>query len=166
MPLKQRSRKWFLAVMRNPAWICLIWFGMTAGVSLLATPVRFSAPTITRPIALDVGQVVFAALNKAEFVALILLLIVVRVSDRAKSLWAGCGALALILFAQSMWLLPELSARTQQIIAGTEPAPSYVHGAYSILELSKLLLLLYLGFRSMQMLATDTGDLSSQRVKD
>ncbi len=166
MPLKQGSRKWFLAVMRNPAWICLIWFGMTAGVSLLATPVRFSAPTITRPIALDVGQVVFAALNKAEFVALILLLIVVRVSDRAKSLWAGCGALALILFAQSMWLLPELSARTQQIIAGTEPAPSYVHGAYSILELSKLLLLLYLGFRSMRMLVTDTGDLSSQRVKD
>ena len=53
MPLKQASRKRFLAVMRNPAWICLIWFGMTAGVSLLATPVRFTAPTITRPIALD-----------------------------------------------------------------------------------------------------------------
>ena len=86
MPLKQGSRKWFLAVMRNPAWICLIWFGMTAGVSLLATPVRFSAPTITRPIALDVGQVVFAALNKAEFVALILLLIVVRVSAQRSHL--------------------------------------------------------------------------------
>jgi len=158
------SRKRFLAVISNPAWICLIWFGMTAGVSLLATPIRFSAPTITRVIALDVGQVVFAALSKAEFVALILLLIVVRVSDRARSLWAGCGALALILFAQSLWLLPALSARTQQIIAGTEPAPSYVHGAYSILELSKLLLLLYLGFRSMQMLAATTSDHDPQRV--
>ena len=158
------SRNRFLTVLRNPAWVCLIWFGMTGGVSLLATPVRFSAATITRPVALDVGQVVFAALNKAEFVALILLLIVVRVSDRAKSLWAGCGALALILFAQSLWLLPRLSARTQQIIAGIEPAPSYVHGVYSVLELSKLCLLLYLGFRSMQMLATATSSTSPQRV--
>jgi hypothetical protein len=156
MPLKQASRKRFLGVIQNPAWICLIWFGMTAGVSLLATPVRFSASTITRSIALDVGQVVFAALNKAEFVALIILLILVRVSGKARELWAGCGALALILIAQSMWLLPELSARTQQIIAGVEPPPSYAHGAYSILELSKLLLLLYLGFRSMQMLQGGT----------
>lgn len=156
MPLKQASRKRILAAIRNPAWVCLIWFGMTAGVSLLATPVRFSAATITRSIALDVGQVVFAALNKAEFVALIILLILVRISGKARELWAGCGALALILIAQSMWLLPELSTRTQQIIAGTEPPPSYAHGAYSILELSKLLLLLYLGFRSMQMLQGET----------
>jgi hypothetical protein len=55
-----------------------------------------------------------------------------------------------------MWLLPELSARTQQIIAGIEPPPSIVHGVYSILELSKLLLLLYVGFRSLQMLTADS----------
>jgi hypothetical protein len=61
-------------------------------------------------------------------------------------------------------LLPALSARTQQIIAGTEPASSYVHGAYSVLELSKLVLLLYLGFRSMQMLATTASDPNSERV--
>lgn len=156
MLLKQETRNRILKVVRNPAWICLIWFGMTAGISLLATPVRFSASTITRPIALDVGRVVFIALDRAEFVALIILLILVRVSGFAKEFWAGCGALALILMAQSMWLLPELSARTQQIIAGTEPPPSYVHGLYSILELSKLLLLLYLGFRSMQMLTSGT----------
>ena len=156
MPAKSASRKRILAVVRNPAWVCLVWFGMTAGVSLLATPLRFSAATITRPIALDVGRVVFAALNKAEFVALIILLVLVRVSGKAKELWAGCGALALILIAQSMWLLPQLSARTQQVIAGMEPAASIVHGTYSILELSKLLLLLYLGFRSMQLLINGT----------
>ena len=156
MPLKHTLRKRFSAVILNPAWVCLIWFGMTAGISLLATPLRFSASTITRPVALDVGQVVFAALNKAEFVALIILLILVRTAGVAKELWVGCGALALILIAQSMWLLPELSARTQQIIAGIEPLPSIVHGVYSILELSKLLLLLYVGFRSLQMLGSGT----------
>ena len=156
MPLKHSSQKRLLDAIRNPAWICLVWFGMTAGVSLLATPLRFTAATITRPVALDVGQVVFAGLNKAEFVALVILLILVRVSGFAKDLWASCAALALILIAQSMWLLPELSARTQQIIAGAEPPPSFAHAAYSILELSKLLLLLYLGFRSMQKLTNGT----------
>jgi hypothetical protein len=156
MPPKHSSRKRIFNVIQNPAWICLVWFGMTGGVSLLATPLRFTAATITRPVALDVGQVVFAGLNKAEFVALVILLILVRVSGYAKDLWAGCAALALILIAQATWLLPELSARTQQIIAGAEPPPSFAHAAYSILELSKLLLLLYLGFRSMQKLTNGT----------
>ncbi len=128
---------------------------MTAGVSLLATPVRFTATTLTRPVALDVGRVVFAALNKAEFVALIVLLIVVRMTGKAKELWAFCGVLTLILMAQSVWLLPELAARTEQIIAGIEPGTSIAHAAYSILELSKLLLLLYMGFRSLQLLLTE-----------
>lgn len=145
-------RKCVMAIIRNPAWISFIWFGMTAGVSLLATPVRFSATTISRPVALDVGRVVFAALNKAEFVALIIVLVIVRVSDKAKALWPIAFALALILLTQAIWLLPELAARTDQIIAGIEPAPSIAHAAYSILEICKLLLLLFLGFRSLQFL--------------
>ena len=135
---------------RNPAYVCFIWFGMTAGISLLATPIRFTAPLITRPVALDVGRVVFAALNKAELIALVILLVVVRVSGTARKLWMQCSALILILLAQTIWLLPELAARSQQIVAGVEPAPSMLHGTYSVLELSKLLLLLYLGFRSLQ----------------
>lgn len=136
--------------LKNPAYVCFIWFGLTAGVSLLATPVRFTAPLITRPVALDIGRVVFSALNKAELIALIILLIVVRVSGKARVLWMQCSALLLILLAQSVWLLPQLAERSQQIIAGIEPAPSMLHGTYSILELLKLSLLLYLGFRSLR----------------
>ena len=138
---------------------------LTAGVSLLATPVRFTATTLTRPVALDVGRVVFAALNKAEFVAFIILLIVVRMSGKAKELWAFCGVLTLILMAQSIWLLPELSARTEQIIAGIEPGASIAHAAFSILELSKLSLLLYIGFRSLQLLLTEQLANSRPAVK-
>lgn len=61
-----------------------------------------------------------------------------------------CIALVLILLAQSVWLLPQLAERSQQIIAGIEPAASMVHATYSSLELLKLLLLLILGFRSLQ----------------
>lgn len=133
----------------SPAWICFTWFGMTAGVSLLATPARFSAPLITRPVALDVGAVVFAVLNKAEFVALILLLIVVRVSGLAARWWAVCGVLTLILVAQSAWLLPELTARAGMVANGTEPPPSIAHAAYSTLELCKLMLLFACGVAAL-----------------
>jgi len=133
----------------NPAWVCFIWVGMTVGVSMIATPVRFTATSITRPIALDVGRVVFAALNKAEFVALVLLLLIVRVSDRTRELWAWCSILILIVLAQGAWLIPELAARTDIIVAGGEPPTSYAHAIYSSLELAKIGLLLFLGFRSL-----------------
>lgn len=133
----------------NPAWICFLWVGMTVGVSMIATPVRFTATTITRAVALDVGRVVFAALNKAELAAFIILLIIVRLSGRAKRLWTFVAALALIVIAQSAWLTPELAARTELIIAGVEPPSSYAHAIYSSLELLKIGLLLYLGFSSL-----------------
>ena len=129
------------AALASPAWLCFVWFGMTAGVSLLATPARFSAPLITRPVALDVGAVVFAVLHKAEFIALVLLLITIRVSGRAARWWVVCAVLTLILLAQSAWLLPELTARAAMVASGIEPPPSIAHAAYSTLELLKLALL-------------------------
>lgn len=133
---------------RDPGWLCFVWFGVTAGVSLLAAPVKFTAPTITRPVALDVGRVVFEALNKVELVLLIVLLILVRTSGRARELWAYCAVIALIMITQSAWLLPELSARAVMITGGQEPGPSIAHGAYAVTEVVKLATLLLLGFRS------------------
>lgn len=159
-----RQKRRVMRLVRNPGWVAFIWFGMTAGISLLATPVRFGVSALSRPVALDVARAVFAALNKAEFIALILLLILVRTSGMAKSLWAACAALALILIAQSIWLLPLLSARTDQIIAGLEPASSPAHAIYSILELTKLGLLLFVGFRAASAaLPAEPGTASGER---
>jgi len=126
-----------------------LWVGMTVGVSMIATPVRFTAASITRPIALDVGRVVFAALNKAELAALLMLLIIVRVAGLARKWWAVCAFLALIVLAQGVWLIPELASRTDIIMAGLEPPPSYAHAIYSSLELIKIGLLLFLGFSAL-----------------
>lgn len=133
----------------NPAWVCFTWVGMTVGVSMIATPVRFTATTITRPVALDVGRVVFAALNKAELLAVVLLLVIVRASGRSRELWMWASVLILIVLAQGAWLIPELAARTDIILAGGEPPPSHAHAIYSALELIKIGLLLFLGFRSL-----------------
>ena len=136
------------SALRNPGWVAFVWFGMTAGISLLEAPVKFTAPSLTRAVALDVGRVVFSALNKAELIALILLLILVRISGKARDWWGSCSLLAVIVLAQSAWLLPALNARAQMIMAGTEPAASHVHGTYAVLELLKLATLLFVGFRA------------------
>ena len=107
-----------MTILRNPAWTSFTWLGMTAGVSLLATPLRFGAETISRAVALDVGRVVFNGLNKAEFVLLVIVLVQLRVSGHTRALWMPAFALALILIVQASWLLPELSARTDIVIAG------------------------------------------------
>lgn len=133
----------------NPAWVCFTWFGMTAGVSLLSTTARFSAPLVTRPVALDIGRVTFEWLNKAELVALVLLLIVVRASGRSREWWAIVGALVLIVIAQSVWLLPELAARTDMVTSGIEPPPSPAHAIYSISELVKLGILFAAGVTAL-----------------
>ena len=143
----------------NPGWLCFSWFGMTAAISLLESPARFAAPALSRAAALDLGRVVFAALNRAELIALVLLLLLVRISGTARRFWGETGALALIVMAQSVWLLPALAARSLEILAGSEPEPSLAHPIYIVLEMLKLLLLLSLGFRSLSLLSKSPADL-------
>lgn len=133
----------------NPGWVCLAWFGMTAGVALLAVPAQFGATSTTRPVALDVARAIFTVLNKAELVALVLLLVVVRVSGNARRWWGAVSVLAFIMLLQTVWLLPELAERARLILGGTEPPPSIAHAAYSTLELVKLGLLLILGLTAI-----------------
>jgi hypothetical protein len=137
------------AALSNPGWVCLTWFGMTAGVSLLAVPAQFGASSATRAVSLDVARTIFTTLNKAELIALVVLLIVVCVSGNARRWWAGASVLALIVLMQTVWLLPELAERSRMILAGTEPPPSIAHAAYSTLELVKLGLLLVLGLAAI-----------------
>jgi len=137
------------ASLENPAWLCFLWVGMTAGISFIGIPEMFSAPAVTRPVALDAGRVVFEALSKAELLALALLLVLVRISGQSRAMWAYVSTLALIQIAQSAWLLPVLASRAEQITAGVEPSPSSAHAIYAILAITKLLLLLLLGFRAL-----------------
>ena len=149
MPVNRPLPKALWARARNPAWLCFVWFGLTAGISLLEAPVKFTAPTITREIALDVGRVVFLALNRVEMIALILLLVLIRISGWSRRLWGAWALLVLIMVAQTAWLLPELAERSKLIVVGFDPGPSIAHGTYAVLELLKLALLLFLGFRTM-----------------
>ncbi len=148
--MKSEFLKDLKSSVRNPAWLCFLWVGMTAGISFIGVPAVFTADLLSRPETLDAARVIFAALNRAELIALVLLLILVRLSGQARPLWAFISVLTLIQLAQSAWLLPELAERAQQVASGTQPAPSMAHAFYSVLQIIKVVLLLTLGFRALR----------------
>lgn len=49
------------------SFLCTFWLGLVAGVTFLATPVKFLAPSLDRPTALDVGRATFRAFSLLEW---------------------------------------------------------------------------------------------------
>ena len=132
-------------ILLSPGPVLLIWLGVVIGISFIEAPVKFTAPTLTRPVAFDVGRVVFTALNRTELVLFALTLVLALVAERRRLFWIAAAVLAAMLAAQTLWLLPELVARSEMVIAGSEPPPSAAHGVYAAIELTKALLLAWLG---------------------
>ncbi len=46
--------------------LVLLWAGILIGVSFLAAPAKFNAPSLSLPVAMDVGRQEFGALNLVE----------------------------------------------------------------------------------------------------
>ncbi|MDQ8732311.1 hypothetical protein [Bradyrhizobium sp. LHD-71] len=138
-------RNWNMVV----AVLALVWAGLVIGVSGLATPVKFNAPSLTLPVALDVGRVTFNLLARVEWglaTALVLSGIAARVSYWR---WLLIALVVAIVLAQSFWLLPALDARVSAVIAGTPLPPSSLHGWYVAGEAMKIGALTLIGLGAL-----------------
>ncbi|MEM9209187.1 MAG: hypothetical protein AAGA61_08065 [Pseudomonadota bacterium] len=121
-------------ILRSPAWVCFVWFGLTVGAGLLAVLAIFAAEAASRAVSLDVARTVFEYLGKAELMLLVLLLILVRASGQAARLWAACAVLALITLAQAAdsppsfrrARIPSCAAWRRRLRLRTRPTPSRV----------------------------------------
>ena len=135
--------------------VAFIWSGMVLGISFLEAPVKFMAPSLTLPVALDVGRHVFGALNLVElgWMALSMALMVAAWSQLSRSGVIMLPVIWTVVAAQSLWLLPALNARASQIIAGEMPPDSYHHTIYCGLEVLKVVLLLTVGALLLKKLA-------------
>jgi hypothetical protein len=125
--------------------VTFVWFGFVSAISFMEAPVKFTAPSLTLAVGLDVGRHVFAVLNKVEIgFTLVSLLLLVRGGwpTRIAGLLA---ALAGIVALQTLWLLPALDARALVYMAGGTPLPSRLHFLYVALEAAKGVGLLILG---------------------
>lgn len=131
------------------AFVAALWLGVLLGVSFLATPVKFQAPSLDLPTALDVGRVTFALLSRTEWALCALLAGAALLAPRPWR-WAGVAILALALAVQALWLLPVLDERVGRIIAGeTVPATSH-HFLYIAVEAGKAALLLALSVAALR----------------
>ncbi|MEM9726319.1 MAG: hypothetical protein AAF909_12790, partial [Pseudomonadota bacterium] len=116
-----------------------VWAGVSLGGALVAAPAKFRAPSLTRPVALEVGRAQFAWVGATE--AALAAGLLGAMFLQSAPVWPG-ALLAIALFAaQRLGVMPFLDARTRQIIAGGGPPPSRLHQMFVLLEIAKFFLL-------------------------
>jgi hypothetical protein len=131
----------------------LFWSGLLFGVAFLATPIKFAAPSLSLPVAVDVGRQTFGMLNQFELGLSALLLGLLWRGARALPVRLGGLAVIAIVAVETFWLLPRLDQRAEIVIAGGEPAPSRLHQVYIGLDAVELVLLLTLGLATLYALS-------------
>lgn len=131
----------------------MLWIGLLLGVSFLATPAKFLAPSLSLAVALDVGRQTFGVFNKVEWALAILLLALVLAGPKARLSIAGAVVLAVMVVVETLWLLQVLDQRVGLIIAGQQPPESSLHVVYIVLQIVKLAVLCGLAAAAARRLA-------------
>ncbi len=121
--------------------ITILWIGFVLAISFLETPLRFSAESVTVPLALQIGRLVFHALNCCEwlFTVIVLVIMVWSRASRRSRCWYGIAVM--ILVAQTLILFLVLDGRTEAVIQNREVGDSPFHAIYVGFEVAKLIVL-------------------------
>lgn len=124
-----------------------LWIGFVCAISFLEAWLKFRAPGITVPLGLGIGRLVFAALNKIEWVFAIAIIVnILFVKGNNLTLSSILYFIPLVLLAlQSFWMLPVLDARAEIYLSGEIPPASTLHYYYVGMELIKVGCLLAFG---------------------
>lgn len=145
--------------------LCFVWAGMTLGISFLETPVKFTAPSVTLLVGLDIGRHVFGMFNKVEIIGAVLAGGLIILAHALRTLGLPVSAVILVVILQTGWLLPLLDARVGMILAGRTPPGTSYHLVYILLELLKLICLMAAGTKGLQTLqnTASAGKYTRQR---
>jgi len=124
-----------------------IWVGFICAISFMEAWLKFQAPGITVSLGLEIGRLVFGALNKVEWACTIAILASFLISKG--SLVSSNNLLycipVFLLVLQTVWLLPALDVRAEQYIEGIILPPSYLHFYYIGMEVTKVACLTLFG---------------------
>ena len=130
--------------------LIMLWAGVVIGVSFLAAPAKFNAPSLSLPVAMDVGRQEFGVLNLVEIGFAVLTLALAALARPGRLVWLGLALAVLVVAAQALWLLPALDLRALAIIQGETPPPAPWHTLYVGLEALKLVALLAAGWLALR----------------
>jgi hypothetical protein len=131
------------AVAQHILWFLpMLWLGMVLAISFLEAPLKFRAPGVTLPLGLGIGRLVFRALNAAEAVLAVLLVVAALITGPGKATWLWLGVAVVLLAVQILVVRPPLSRRADRVLAGEDLPRSHAHYWYIGLEIAKVIALL------------------------
>lgn len=124
-----------------------VWIGFVCSISFMEAWLKFRAPDVTLTIGLNIGKLIFATLNKAEwsFAALIAVFVFIGNGKRTRISQLLFGAAVFILFLQTAFMLPSLNERADAISHGMSVPQSLIHPAYIICDVLKVVVLFVFG---------------------
>lgn len=124
-----------------------LWLGFLLAISFMEAWLKFRAPGVTVSIGLGIGKLVFGALNKVEWVLIVLT--AANFYFVPKKIFSYRNLLffiaALMTALETFWGLPALDKIADQIIAGGVDTQPGLHVAYVTMETVKLIMLILLG---------------------
>ena len=129
--------------------IPFIWLGMVAAISFVETPLKFTAPGVTIEIGVGIGRIVFAALNKLEWILFTGWLLSIFISKGFAVPFTSLFVIITILSLQTFWLLPALTARIEMLQRGIQLVESPLHTYFIVAEIIKISCLLFTGFSTI-----------------
>lgn len=122
----------------------LLWVGFILAISFLATPLKFLAPSLTLPVAMEIAYLVFHTLNGIEIALALLIQAITLLAELSRKARLFTALIVTLLATQTALLYTAMDARTLAIIEGAEPPVRSYHSIYVGLEVVKLVALLYL----------------------
>jgi hypothetical protein len=128
--------------------ICtFLWAGFVCAISFMEAWLKFQAPGITVALGLGIGKLVFAALNKIEWILAAGILANLLLERSALFTWTNLlfALTVLLLMMQTCWLLPALDARATDTIQGIPVKDSNLHFYYIAMETLKIIFLMLFG---------------------
>lgn len=121
--------------------VTFVWLGMVLAISFLEAPLKFGAPGVTVRIGLAIGRRVFRALNTAEVVLALALLITAALGPPPVPAAVALALAAAALLVQLVAVRPRLNRRTEAVLAGADAPRSRGHLAYVGVEAAKVVAL-------------------------
>ena len=137
--------------------IPFVWLGMVMAISFVEAPLKFTAPGVTTEIGVSIGRIVFAALNKLEWVMFTLWLLSIFISKVSQVSFISLFVIITLLSLQTFWLLPSLSARIEMLQRGIQLAESSLHTYFIVAEITKICGLFFTGFNTISQTLTQTN---------
>jgi hypothetical protein len=128
----------------------IFWLGFFMAISFMEAPLKFTAPNLSMAEGLQIGKIVFGALNYCEWAFLVVIIITCFVKMPG---WVEAyliGGLATILILETCWLLPALDLDAKKIIRGETITGHGLHWYYVILEIIKVPVLLLTGLKGLK----------------